>query len=420
MSQREQKFSVLRFFERLALIVLILGMMGGAFYVFIMPNVLVEETEEVQEVTITPTIRDDMAAHTITIPGNEGDRIMIREIRTSAIVVGGVATFDIMDYIWYEENLAYTDEIMDITLSPYIVADSGKQTPMDTIHYEIEIPLSPIVLGAPDSDYAIVSTTLYNIQFYVREGSTVLINGDDYSDLVTTDGGEVNYNATVQPIGDNVFEIIVRSQYCRENSMTVTLFREKQSIPLDLASDIASSSSAESGAMQITATTLPGAVVNVLTPYSDLDITSTDVDGTFSFYAIFEDYGDNTVTITVDYPGKETTTVNHVVYYVPNIDVYSRKAWDIVSQYTDLVNNNDLRKSQSQIYVIQGTIESIVSTKPQRAYINVGTETDQMLVYVENMSSTDWVEGQYFRLYGDAFGLYDSKPWIVVRYTYDY
>ncbi|MEG2317132.1 MAG: hypothetical protein RSC91_12980, partial [Clostridia bacterium] len=107
-----------------------------------------------------------------------------------------------------------------------------------------------------------------------------------------------------------------------------------------------------------------------------------------------------------------------VVYYVPNIDVYSPKAWDIATEYTDLMDNLDRRKNDSQIYVCKGIITSIETTKPQRAFINVGTEDSPLLVYVENSSRTTWVEGTQDRLYGDAFGMYNSKPWIVVRYTY--
>ena len=64
--------------------------------------------------------------------------------------------------------------------------------------------------------------------------------------------------------------------------MTVTLYREKQDIPLDLASDIASTN--DDGFMTVRGTTLPGAVVKVLSPYRDLDITNTASDGSFQLY----------------------------------------------------------------------------------------------------------------------------------------
>ena len=267
---------------------------------------------------------------------------------------------------------------MTVTLTPYVITDSGRQQPLEAIHYDIDIPLSPIEMSTPDNLYKEVSTAMFNIVFFVREGSSVTINGEDYSDLVDTEDGKVSYNATVQPIGENRFDIVVRSQYCRENKTTVTLYRERQEIPLDLASDIGTTSSASNASMLVRGTTLPGAVVKVLSPYADLDITNTDIDGSFSFQAKLDKIGNNTIIITADYPGKATTKVEHIVYYVPNIDIYSRKAWDIKTQYTDLMDNLDLRKSKSQIYVCRGTITTVDTTKPQRAYMNIGTETSPL------------------------------------------
>ena len=384
------------------------------------PTWLDNNKEEKKEPTVISTIRDDLAAHTITIPGEEGQRIGIRETRQSDIVTGGVATFDILDHTWYDNFDDYLEETMTVTLTPYVITDSGKQQPLEPIHYDIDIPLSPIELSSPDGTYKEVSTAMYNIVFYVRSGSSVLINGEDYSDLVNTDDGKVSYNATVQPIGRNDITILVRSQYCRENSLTITLYRERQEIPLDLASDIGTTSSSASGMMTVRGTTIPGAVVKVLSPYVDLDITNTDVDGSFSFNAVFDKIGNNSIIITADYPGKATTTVEHIVYYVPNIDKYSRVAWDIKTQYTDLMDNMSVRKANSQIYVCKGTITKLDTSKPQRAYMNIGTEENPQLIYIENSSKTTWDENTYYRVYADAYGMYDSIPWLIVRYTYDY
>lgn len=398
-----------------------LALAGWLIVAFVLPALQAQNTEEKPEATVVSTIRNDLAAHTVTIPGEDGQRITIRELRTSSIVTGGVATFDILDHVWYDNYDDYLQDTMEVTLTPYVTTDSGKQQPLEAIHYEIDIPLSPIELSTPDNRYKEVSTAMYNIVFYVRSGSSVSINGEDYSDLVDTDTGKVSYNATVQPIGENPFTIVVRSQYCRENSMTITLYREKQEIPLDLASDIASTSSADDATMLVRGTTVPGSIVKVLSPYLDLDITNMDSDGSFNFRAKFDKIGNNTVIIQVENQERtKSTTVEHVVYYVPNIDVYSRKAWDIKTQYTDLMDNLDLRKSKSQIYVCKGTITQIDTTKPQRAYMNIGTEESPLMIYVENSSKTTWEEGTYYRLYADAYGMYNSLPWLITRYTYDY
>ena len=64
---------------------------------------------------------------------------------------------------------------MTVTLTPFVISDTGKQQALDPISYEIDIPLSPIELSTPDKPYQVVSTAMYNIVFYVREGSTVTI-----------------------------------------------------------------------------------------------------------------------------------------------------------------------------------------------------------------------------------------------------
>ena len=414
MPRRHSGRRILRFLVLLGM----LGVAGWLAVAFVIPMLTADQNVDERTAVVIPTIRDDMAAHTVTIPGEDGQRITIRELRTSAIVTGGIATFDILDHVWYDNYEDYLQDTMTVTLTPYVITDSGKQQALEPIHYEIDIPLSPIELSTPDSPYQVVSTALYNIVFYVREGSTVTINGEDYSDLVNTEGGKVSYNATVQPIGENNFEIRVRSQYCRENTLTVTLYREKQEIPLDLASDIASTN--DDGFMTVRGTTLPGAVVKVLSPYSDLDITNTAVDGSFSFVAKFDKIGVNTIIITADYPGKATTRVEHNVTYVPNVDIYSRKAWSMKDMYTNYMDNLSTRVANQQIYICQKAIvTSIETTKPQRAFVNVGTEESPMLVYVENGSRTTWEVGKCYDLYGDAYGMYDSKPWLIVRYTYE-
>ena len=82
------------------------------------------------------------------------------------------------------------------------------------------------------------------------------------------------------------------------------------------------------------------------------------------------------------------------------------------------MDNLNIRKANSQIYVCKGKILSIDTTKPQRAFMNVGTDENPIVIYVENSTKTTWEAGAYYRLYADAYGMYDSKPWLIARYTY--
>lgn len=408
----------MRHLMRFLTVLLVLALVGLAGYFGV--NYFQARKAEVKETNkaiVTASMMNDLAAHTIMIPGEDGQQIYIRELHTSYMVAGGFATVQVEDHTWYDDYEGTLGESMEVTLTPFLKSTSGQQTPMDPITYDISIPLSPLELDSPDSTYTTVSTAMYTLKFTVRPGSKLTINGEDYSDVVDAETGSASVNATIQPIGDNVFNVVVRSQYCRENSMTVVLNRPKQEIPLDLAADTYTSTNAQK--LKISCTTLPGATVNVLSPHSDLDITNEATTGEFTFWAIFEEIGDNTITVTASMPGKETSVLNYTIYYVPTAPDYTRKAWGLGNGgYSELLNNISVRAKNHQIYEAQGTITEIISGKPQMAIIDTGTDGNEQLVMVENYSKTTWKVGEWYRLYGDVAGQYDSLPWLKVRYTY--
>lgn len=135
---------------------------------------------------------------------------------------------------------------------------------------------------------------------------------------------------------------------------------------MDLAADTYTSTTLKT--LQITCTTLPGATVDVLSPHTDLNITSLASTGEFNFYAVFDKIGNNTITITASYPGKKTTVVNYVIYYVPTQEIYTRAAWPLdEASYSELVGNMNYRAEHNQVYVVMARLAYIVSDKPQMA-----------------------------------------------------
>ncbi len=367
--------------------------------------------------SVTATMMDDLAAHTILIPGEDGNQIYIRELHASYVVSDGFATVQVADHTWYDNYEGTLEETMDVTLTPFLKTAAGKQTPLEPITYTIFIPLSPITLDSPDSLRTEVATTMSTIQITVRPGSRVTVNGVDCSDTVSSETGVMSYNATVQPIGDNVFEIRVRSQYCRDNAISVTLYRAPQEIPLDLA--VGTYGTTYQKVMKVSATTLPGAYVEVNSPYSDLDITSLDSTGKFTFNAVFDHIGNNTISITASYPGRKPSVVEHTVYYVPPANEYTVKAWPLSAEgYSELLSNLAYRASYGQVYVVTGVVQYSVSEKPQMVVINTSEDGKSQPVLVQNYSRTTWEVGQYYRLYADAYSTYNSMPWLNARYTY--
>lgn len=411
-----KKHTFLRTLLILAVLVVLLGGGYQAVHHFFLSDAATVR-ENPPGVIISAAFIDDLAAHTVMIPGNEGSTIYIRELHASYVVSDGFATVEIPDHVWYDNLEGSLDETMDVTLTPFLKSSSGRQTPMDPITYTITIPLSKIELDTPATTRTTVSTSMATIKIIVRPGSHVTVNGDDYSDTVSSQTGEMVYNATVQPIGDNTYTFVVRSQYCRDNTLTVVFYRAKQDIPLDLA--VGTYGTTDKKNMKVYAKTLPGAYVEVLTPYTDLYINDLDTTGDFYFYAVFDHIGDNTISIRASVDGKTPSQVDHVVYYLPPPDEYTTKAWPLSADgYAELLSNMTARAKNQQIYEVKGVVQYSISDKPQMVVINTSEDGKSQPVVVENYTKTKWEVGKYYRLFADAYSTYNGMPYLNARYTY--
>ena len=348
----------------------------------------------------------------------------------------GKVTISIPDYMWYDTEsstfaTAVDTDTMNVTITPYIRhSQEGEQFALEPVHYTIDVPPSPVYLLNPTTTYAEVGVSIYEVRLNVQLGSTVIIDGTNVSTLIR-DTGNVSKNVPVLPVGDNTISISVKSKYCRETKMEIKLHRPEQAIPLELNPTVLvewnyeyispekfnNASADERKKMNIptiSGTTLPGATITVDFPHRDL-IQNFET-GEFSFIPKFTELGNNQIVIRASYEGRADSTITHTVYYMPNADIYTRRAWDLSSQYTDLINYINMRKGT--IYVGTGTIERIISTAPQMAVMNIGDENFERLVMLENSSKTTWVKGTKYRIYGDVYGMYDTIPRLTVRYTY--
>jgi hypothetical protein len=169
--------------------------------------------------------------------------------------------------------------------------------------------------------------------------------------------------------------------------------------------------------MKISGTTLSWATITVESSYMNLDTTDLEAHGTFSFEAVFNKIGNNTITIVASAPGYESSIVTHDVYYVPVADVYTRKAWSMKDQYTDYLNNSEKRIANTQIYQCDGTIKEILSTNPQMAVMELADGSKRTLLLTNNTYDT-WQVNSVYRIFGDAYGIYNGSPWLNARYSY--
>ncbi len=451
-----RNFGMRRYMRLIACVLAIAVLVvGGILIIQAQTN---DEVSLQDRVIIDYTNYNEVSAHRIKIPAAEGSVIYIKELRRSYTVTGGYAIVEVEDYKWYEDlELAVEDavgeekeaaqqkldellqkESITATLTPYIKSAGNVQKPMGEIHFEVEIPPSPLTITKPAELKDETSTKVYTIEFYVEKNSTVFVNGEDWSSLVNTNSGQMNYQASVQPIGDNHFTITTRAPHCRPTTATVTLYRSPQTIPLDLQADISprysprliEDKSKEPDAkgkyptkeepMTIRCSTITSAKIEILSDYQNLDLSRLHVDGTFSFEPVFRKIGTNTITIVASDPNDPSvppTVVKYDVYYVPIATVYTPKAWDMCRDYTDFLNNSATRIAKSQIYVCKGTITEILSEKPQLAIMTLD-DNPSRTVLLENLSNDEYEVGKRYRVYGDAYGLYNGMPRLIGRYTY--
>ena len=82
-------------------------------------------------------------------------------------------------------------ESAEVNLSPVLISENGERTQLPTIEMNILPPQSPIEVLSPAEDNLTVFTSVYPLEVQVVPGSTVLVNGEDVTDVVDRSGPSV-------------------------------------------------------------------------------------------------------------------------------------------------------------------------------------------------------------------------------------
>ena len=165
-----RSFGMGRYLRLFACLLLVIVLIGGGIW-FISQHSDKDQKTLQDLVVIDNTIYNDVAAHRIKIPADEGAVIYIKELHRSYTVTGGYAIVEVEDYKWYEDlELAVEDavgeekeaaqkkldelmqqESITATITPYIKSAGNVQKPMGQIQFNVEIPLSPLIVITPDT-----------------------------------------------------------------------------------------------------------------------------------------------------------------------------------------------------------------------------------------------------------------------------
>ena len=326
---------------------------------------------------------DDMRqGHAIVFYGHDGDQIFLPEMGRSLTISGGVARMVVPDADWFSQNVTGIDHA-DITLTPMLVAETGRKTKLPAFNFQIEVPESPLAITSPARNNINVITSVYPLVLNVVPGSTVFVNSEDVTASVDR-SGLLSTHVSVKPIGDNVITIIVRTPQHRECRRDLVIHREHYDINLELDTSVGSTSSART--IAITGTAEPGAMIAVDTDYIEESLSVDMTTGRFSFIAKLATYGDNTIRFHATKDGRQDARLSFTVRYKPTLADYSAKAWRM--DYKQL--SQLFEQWRNRVFQCKGELVDITTGENGETYwiMDVSEVNDNpKLLVLENQSN---------------------------------
>ena len=366
--------------------------------------------------TLSLVDMDDMRqGHAIVFYGKDGDQVYLPELERSLTISGGVARIVVPDCDWFNQSVAGIDHA-NITLTPTLVAETGHKTKLPAFNFDIAVPESPLVITTPERDRTTVITSVYPLVLNVVPGSTVFINSEDVTDKVDR-AGLLSTHVSVQPIGDNVITIIVRTPQHKEYRKDIVIYREHYDINLELDTTVSNFSSART--IAITGTAEPGAMISVDTDYIPESLAVDISTGRFSFIAKLSNYGDNIVRFRATMDGRKDASLSFTVRYKPTLADYSAKAWKMdYKQLTQL-----FEQWRGRVFLCKGTLVDIMNETDGNTYwvLDVGEDGEQQLLVLENQSNVKNVTmGRRYMAYAHVSGqhMYQAERYPLLTCLY--
>lgn len=352
--------------------------------------------------------------HAVTIFGSDGDIVHIDELNQSYVILGGLVRIEVEDAYWFDRDPEEISQAQ-IELTPTLYRDDGTVSALPIIQYTVDTPYTPVTLVSPAKTQETVYSSVYLLQMNVVPASTVLINGEDVSDLVDRDGVlEVNVN--VYPQGDNLISLYASTPNHKDTRMDIVLHRPVMQVALELSANTEYTSTRS--LLEINGTVEPGAEFVVDTPYEDGSLSVDPETGDFTFRAKFSTIGYNTVRFRAVKEGCEDSIISFQVYYLPSIAEYSRNAW--IMDYSQL--RLLYEQWSGRVFQCIGTVYDVFTEgDTQYVVMNVGNKEDVKLIVLENMSNTASFDTDVqYRAYADVSGDYyyeaTDYPKLIARY----
>lgn len=361
--------------------------------------------------SVEETTKDDEKAYRVvfnTVNGKE-----VNFLGQSAIVENGRAEFIVTERQLYSyfpilnEDGLY-EVILDATIISPSLPDSTERVSIvltPPYHY------APFTLLQPSSWETEFQGNSSKVAFKIEPGSTVIINEQDFSDLVSEDGRfEKEFKLPPQQ-DEMILDIRVSCDGYLDNIQQLILRKKELDVPLTI-NETSPIFSTELW-IKVSGITHPDAVIE--TDQEIFEQPNIDREtGAFEVYVKAERPGYTLCTLTAKVEDKESS-VEVVLERKTTVDTYTSTAWK--PDFNQLQQDEQLNNGRH--FVFTGYIKDIIETGDKNVFTVNLTEESEQLFYVEYWGSFEFSMGDRIRVFGNRWGNKNGIPRFLAKYIYE-
>ena len=365
-----------------------------------------------REAEMTETTMDDGSpAYAVTVYAKDGCTVRFTYPNgdTQDIpVTNGRAAARVPVSVWTPTDPCESSPV-SVTPNFSIVDEEGNVTPVELPDISIEVPAVTITLTEPSLSEVEVSSSAVTFAGTLSEADAALfINDTQFA--VNEDGSfSGTYNLTEAGTTTLTFEGRKGGYVIGRAEVAVTLSEE--ATPAEAVTEASTIALADDGTLRSKGDTLTvkgtmevGSTVTVTGAVSGEPVVDSAA-GTFTFTASTPEAGKSyTATITATKDGK-TTTKEFTIDRAPDYKAYVESAWKMDYDSITAV------PSQSQAYLITGTVAEIIESTRERilAKVDVGSGNLVVVEYHPAYSTAGTITADgAFTGYGYPAGVYEG------------
>jgi hypothetical protein len=360
--------------------------------------------------SVEEMVKDDERAYRIVFNTANGKEVsLFDEIKP---VENGRAEFIVEEDDLYAYNPQLNEEGMyEVHLDAIITAPNLPET-IESLSITLSEPYNyaPFTLLQPSSSGTEFQEDSTKVSFRVESGSTVIVNGEDLTEMVTEDGRfEMEVHLPPQK-DDLVLDIRVTTPGYLDNIQQLILRKAQPEVVFSI--NETSPIPSDEQWVKISGLINPEAVLEADTDiFEEPEIDSST--GNFTAYIKADRPGYNACTLTAKHGDKESS-IEIIVDRKTTVESYTSTAWQPV--YTELQQDEQLHNGRH--FVFNGNIEDIIETGQKSVFtVSQQSQSDQ-IYYVEFWGDFDFNPGDRIRVFGNRWGNKDGHPRFLAKYVY--